>query len=121
MLPAPNAYRSIFRNKDGSYDWKTELDYGWSLIDSASSGSLAACIVECIQSSAGIHVLPPGYLKALKEHCEKRGMLLIVDEAQTGIGRCVLVQTLSFDLEADIVPGAVTSLLSNMKTSFRIS
>src|SRR5277367_663641 len=26
MLPAPNSYRSIFRNADGSYDWKTELD-----------------------------------------------------------------------------------------------
>lgn len=34
-----------------------------------------------------MHVLPSGYLKAVKKHCEKRGMLLIVDEAQTGIGR----------------------------------
>lgn len=32
-------------------------------------------------------VLPPGYLKAPKAHCEARGMFLIVDEAQTGIGR----------------------------------
>jgi 4-aminobutyrate aminotransferase-like enzyme len=32
-------------------------------------------------------VLPPGYLQALKEHCERRGALLIVDEAQTGLGR----------------------------------
>jgi 4-aminobutyrate aminotransferase-like enzyme len=87
MLPPPNTYRSIFRHPDGSYDWKTELDYGWSLIDRASCGSLAACIVECIQSSAGMHVLPPGYLQALKKHCEQRDMLLIVDEAQTGIGR----------------------------------
>lgn len=88
MLPAPNSYRSIFRNADGSYDWEKELDYGWDMIDRASCGSLAACIIECIQSSAGMHVLPPGYLKALKKHCEKRAMLLIVDEAQTGIGRC---------------------------------
>ncbi len=87
MLPAPNSYRSIFRNKDGSYDWETELNYGWDLIDRASCGSLAACIVEPIQSSAGMHVLPPGYLSALKTHCQNRGMLLIVDEAQTGIGR----------------------------------
>jgi 4-aminobutyrate aminotransferase-like enzyme len=57
------------------------------MIDLQSCGSLAACIVECIQSSAGMHVLPPGYLKALKKHCEARGMLLIVDEAQTGVGR----------------------------------
>lgn len=88
MLPPPNAYRSIFRIADGSYDWETELNYGWDLIDRASCGSLAACIVECIQSSGGMHVLPGGYLKALKQHCEQRGMLLIVDEAQTGVGRC---------------------------------
>ncbi|KAJ5349949.1 Pyridoxal phosphate-dependent transferase major region subdomain 2 [Penicillium brevicompactum] len=35
-----------------------------------------------------MHVLPPGYLHALKRECEKRDMLLIVDEAQTGVGRC---------------------------------
>ncbi|KAF2195043.1 PLP-dependent transferase [Zopfia rhizophila CBS 207.26] len=86
-LPAPNAYRSIFRHPDGSYDWQTELEYGFSLIDRQSCGSLAAVIVEPILSSGGMHPLPPGYLKVLKEHCEKRGMLLIVDEAQTAIGR----------------------------------
>lgn len=88
MLPSPNAYRSVFRRPDGSYDWEAELEYGWRAIDMASCGSLAACIVECIQSSGGMHVLPQGYLKALKRHCEARGMLLIVDEAQTGVGRC---------------------------------
>jgi 4-aminobutyrate aminotransferase-like enzyme len=88
VLPMPNAYRSIFRHADGSYDWETELNYGWSLIDSASTGSLAAVILEPILSSGGMHVLPPGYLKAMKAHCEQRGMLLIVDEAQTGVGRC---------------------------------
>ncbi|KAK6356454.1 hypothetical protein TWF718_000813 [Orbilia javanica] len=86
-LPAPNAYRSIFRHPDGTYDWETELSYGFSLIDRQSCGSLAAVIVEPILSSAGMHPLPPGYLKALKKHCEARGMLLIVDEAQTAIGR----------------------------------
>lgn len=87
MLPQPNAYRSIFRHKDGTYDWETELNYGWSLIDQASCGSIAACLVECVQGDGGIHVLPPGYLRALKRQCERRGVLLIVDEAQTGLGR----------------------------------
>jgi 4-aminobutyrate aminotransferase-like enzyme len=87
-LPAPNPYRSIFHNKDGSYDWKAELDYGWSLIDRASAGSLACVILEPIMSSAGIIPMPDGYLKAMKAHCEARGMLLILDEAQTAIGRC---------------------------------
>lgn len=110
MLPPPNTYRSIFRNADGSYDWEKELDYGWDLIDRASCGSLAACIVECIQSSAGMHVLPSGYLRALKKHCEQRGMLLIVDEAQTGIGRCG-------DLFASVdFEGVVPDILTLSKT-----
>jgi len=110
MLPPPNTYRSIFRNSDGSYDWEKELDYGWDLIDRASCGSLAACIVECIQSSAGMHVLPAGYLKALKKHCEQRGMLLIVDEAQTGIGRCGdLFASVNFE-------GVVPDILTLSKT-----
>ena len=48
MLPAPNSYRSVFRNLDGSYDWETELEHGFRIIDMQSCGSLAACIVECI-------------------------------------------------------------------------
>ncbi|CAG8973954.1 hypothetical protein HYALB_00007483 [Hymenoscyphus albidus] len=88
VLPCPNSYRSIFRKEEGSYDWETELNYGWDLIDQSSNGSLAAVILEPILSSGGMIVLPPGYLKAMKAHCEKRGMLLIVDEAQTAIGRC---------------------------------
>ncbi|KAF2160649.1 hypothetical protein M409DRAFT_70379 [Zasmidium cellare ATCC 36951] len=86
-LPAPNAYRSTFRTLDGGHDWEAEMMHGWAMIDMQSCGSLAACIVECIQSSAGIHVLPAGYLKVLQRECTKRDMLLIVDEAQTGIGR----------------------------------
>lgn len=88
VLPAPNGYRSIFRKADGTHDWETELDFGFGLIDSASCGSLAAVIIEPVLSSGGMVVLPEGYLKRMKSHCEKRGMLLIVDEAQTAIGRC---------------------------------
>jgi 4-aminobutyrate aminotransferase-like enzyme len=86
-LPTPNSYRSIFRNADGSYDWQTELDYGFDLIDRQSCGSLAAVILEPILSSGGMLELPAGYLYAVKQHCERRGMLLIIDEAQTGVGR----------------------------------
>jgi len=86
-LSTPNSYRSIFRHLDGSHDWQTELDYGFDLVDKQSCGSLAAVIVEPILSSGGMLVLPPGYMKALKKHCEARGMLLIVDEAQTALGR----------------------------------
>jgi len=87
VIPAPNAYRPRFRHQDGSNDWQTELDDGFSLIDSQSTGNLAAFIAEPILSSGGILELPPGYLAALKRKCEERGMLLILDEAQTGIAR----------------------------------
>jgi 2,2-dialkylglycine decarboxylase (pyruvate) len=86
-LPTPNAYRSPFREADGSYDWAAELEYGFALIDQQSAGSLAACIIEPILSSGGIIELPPGYLARLKQLCEQRGMLLILDEAQTGLAR----------------------------------
>jgi 2,2-dialkylglycine decarboxylase (pyruvate) len=86
-LPTPNGYRSPFRNADGSYDWKGELEYGFALVDHQSTGSLAACLIEPILSSGGLIDLPLGYLARLKEMCAERGMLLILDEAQTGLGR----------------------------------
>lgn len=86
-LPTPNAFRSPFRHADGSHDWLTELEYGFAIVDAQSSGSLAACLVEPILSSGGIIELPEGYLRRLKELCTERGMLLILDEAQTGVGR----------------------------------
>ncbi|MFK5582916.1 aspartate aminotransferase family protein [Serinicoccus sp. LYQ131] len=109
VLPTPNAYRSPFRRPDGSYDWETELDYGFQLVDQQSSGSLAACLVEPILSSGGIIELPPGYLARLREHCDRRGMLLILDEAQTGIGR-------TGDLYAFQRDGVVPDLLTLSKT-----
>ncbi|MEU9885976.1 aspartate aminotransferase family protein [Sphaerisporangium sp. NPDC051011] len=87
VLPTPNAYRSPFRSSDGSHDWEAELAYGFALVDQQSAGSLAACLIEPILSSGGLIDLPPGYLRRLKEMCDERGMLLILDEAQTGLGR----------------------------------
>ena len=87
VIPAPNSYRPRFKHPDGSNDWQAELDDAFVLIDSQSTGNLAAFIAEPILSSGGILELPPGYLAALKRKCEERGMLLILDEAQTGIAR----------------------------------
>lgn len=108
-LPTPNAYRSPFRHPDGTYDWEAELDYGFAIVDAQSSGSLAACLVEPILSSGGIIALPTGYLRRLKELCAERDMLLIVDEAQTGIGRTGLMYAFERD-------GVVPDLLTLSKT-----
>ena len=86
-IPAPNSYRPRFTHADGSLDWQAELDDAFHLVDGQSTGNLAAFIAEPVISSGGILELPPGYLAALKKKCEERGMLLILDEAQTGVGR----------------------------------
>ncbi|GLY47544.1 aspartate aminotransferase family protein [Lentzea sp. NBRC 102530] len=70
-----------------SGDWQAQLDLAFDLIDAQSVGSLAACIVEPILSSGGILEPPPGYFAALQRKCRERGMLLIFDEAQTGLCR----------------------------------
>ncbi len=47
----------------------------------------AAVILEPIQGEGGINLPPPGYLPAVRELTRRRGVLLIADEVQTGIGR----------------------------------
>jgi 2,2-dialkylglycine decarboxylase (pyruvate) len=82
---APNRYRP--RLGLGPEDWRAELDDAFALVDRQSTGALAAVIAEPILSSGGILELPLGYLAALKEKAHERGALLVLDEAQTGIGR----------------------------------
>ena len=86
-IPVPYSYRPDFVDADGVLDWKRQLDFAFDLVDAQSTGSLAACIVEPILSSGGIIEPPLGYFAALKRKCEERGMLLILDEAQTGLCR----------------------------------
>ena len=107
-IPAPYPYRPRFE-RDGRFDWQAELDYAFDLIDRQSSGNLAAFIAEPILSSGGLIDLPLGYLAALKKKCEERGMLLILDEAQTGVGRTGTM----FAFERD---GVVPDILTLSKT-----
>ena len=86
-IPAPNAYRPRFTTADGQLDWQQELADGFDLIDRQTAGGLAAFIAEPILSSGGVIDLPDDYLCALLERCHERGMLLVLDEAQTGMGR----------------------------------
>src|SRR3546814_7180119 len=57
------------------------------MTDRQSVGEYAAFIAEPVQGAGGICVPPEGYFRKAKEMCEERGMLLILDEAQTSLGR----------------------------------
>jgi acetylornithine/N-succinyldiaminopimelate aminotransferase len=46
-----------------------------------------AILIEPIQGEGGIRAAPPGFLRGLRELCDKHGLLLMFDEVQTGIGR----------------------------------
>jgi ornithine--oxo-acid transaminase len=56
-------------------------------LEAAITPRSAAFIVEPIQGEAGIIVPPAGYLKAVRDICTRRNVLMICDEVQTGLGR----------------------------------
>lgn len=48
---------------------------------------VAAIIIEPVQGEGGFYAAPPEFLRALRALCDKHGILLIIDEIQTGFGR----------------------------------
>jgi len=50
--------------------------------------NVVACFCEPIQGEGGIHELSPGYLQALRRRADSTGFPLVIDEIQTGMGRC---------------------------------
>ena len=107
-LPAPYAYRCPVRHCDGACDC-TCLETGFDLVDQQSVGSLCAVVAEPVLSAGGVVVPPDGYFRRLRELCDARGMLLVLDEAQTGFGRLGTM----FGFEHD---GVVPDLLAVSKT-----
>lgn len=86
VILAPYRYRCAFcqHAADCTLDC---LETSFELLDAQSTGSLAAVITEPLFSAGGVIPAPTVWLKALKKKCEERGMLLIFDEAQTGLGK----------------------------------
>lgn len=56
-------------------------------LESAMSKDVGAVMLEPIQGEGGVRTPQPGYLKAVRELCDRKGALLILDEVQTGLGR----------------------------------
>ncbi|GAA3032025.1 ornithine--oxo-acid transaminase [Microbacterium dextranolyticum] len=56
-------------------------------VAAAIDADTAAVLVEPIQGEAGVIVPPEGYLRALREICDRENVLFIADEIQSGLGR----------------------------------
>src|SRR2546428_514500 len=68
---------------------------------------VAAIFVEPIQGEGGYVVPPPGYLTALRELCDRYGILLVCDEVQSGIGRTGRMFACEYEgIEPDILLAA---------------
>ena len=74
-------------------------------VQQAHGARIVAILMEPIQGESGVQLAPPGYLKAVRDLCNRRGWLMMLDEIQTGIGRTG--QWFAFQHEG-IVPDVMT-------------
>lgn len=56
-------------------------------VEAAISDATAAIMIEPIQGEGGVRLFPEGFFETLRQLCDDNGLLLIVDEVQTGMGR----------------------------------
>ncbi|HQJ08201.1 MAG TPA: aspartate aminotransferase family protein [Deltaproteobacteria bacterium] len=71
----------------------------------AIDDSVGAVMVEPIQGEGGVRIPPAGYLRKLRKLCDESGLLLVIDEVQTGMAR---TGELFGYMHEDIVPDAIT-------------
>ncbi|WP_305822422.1 aspartate aminotransferase family protein [Massilia brevitalea] len=91
-----------------------EPDFGAELADELErlvtlhdASTIAAVIIEPVSGSTGVLVPPKGYLKKLRQICDKHGILLIFDEVITGFGRLTKPFAADyFDVEPDMMTTA---------------
>ena len=74
-------------------------------LDAAVTDRTCGVMVEPIQGEGGVVIPAPGYLQGIRKICNERGLLMIVDEVQTGIGR---TGTLFACEQEEVVPDMIT-------------
>ena len=80
--------RDVFRQPFLPLLEATFVPYGDAVaIDAAIDSDTAAVILEPIQGEGGVIVPPDYYLPAVRQICTRRGVLMLLDEVQTGLGR----------------------------------
>ncbi|HIX78429.1 MAG TPA: acetylornithine transaminase [Candidatus Corynebacterium faecipullorum] len=100
------AKRKAFEPFPGGVEFYSygDIDYLTTLVEQNPEDT-AAIILEPIQGETGVIPAPDGFLSAVRELCTKHGILMIVDEVQTGVGRTG--DFFAFQHE-DILPDVIT-------------
>jgi 4-aminobutyrate aminotransferase len=119
VAPYPYAYRYGWDEEHTSQWCLEELDY--LLLTQTAPGETAAILVEPVLGEGGYVVPPASFLRGLRKVCDQHGILLIVDEIQSGFGRTGEWFALEhFSVEADILTVA-KGLASGLPLSAVIS
>lgn len=87
LVPRPDPYRPIFTRPDGAIDTDAYIAFYESFVLNATTGQIAAFVIEPIQGWAGSIMPPDDFLPKLRAFCDRHRMLLIADEVLTGMGR----------------------------------
>lgn len=86
-LPFPNHYRYGDGRSEAKFVERELNRFRESLINTVAAEQVAAVILEPIQGEGGFVPAPLAYLKGLRELCDEHGILLILDEVQSGFCR----------------------------------
>lgn len=101
---APYCYRCPLKLEYPSCDIQC-LETSLELADANFTDRPAAFIGEPILSAGGVIVPPEGFYRRVQDACRERGMLLFMDEAQTGLGKTG--KLFGFEHEADVMPDII--------------
>ncbi len=87
-VPYPDPYRPVLRSTNGDYG-ETVIEYIENVVFKhlVPAEECAGILVEPIQGEGGYIVPPDSFLPALRQLCDKYGILLVTDEIQSGLGR----------------------------------
>ena len=87
MMPRPNPYRPMFKKADGTIDTDAYLAFYDEFITEATTGNIAAIVLEPIQGWAGSIFPPDDFFPKLRKWCDTRKILLFADEVLTSMAR----------------------------------
>jgi len=107
-VPYPDPYRPLFNSNNGD-EGLAVVRYIEDLVLTRKlpANEVAGILVEPIQGEGGYIVPPPSFFPALRELCNRHGILLIVDEVQAGMGRTGKWFSIQHEgVEPDIVASA---------------